>query len=136
MTTTGMAPVHTVLIVDDEVQLRRVLERTVQRWGYRAVVSGSAEGAYDLIAAERPDAVLLDVRLPTMSGLSLYLAVVARWPEMTGRVAVMSGDADEDVVTWASRNGCALLRKPFDLAEVEAWLSWILRRHGRQAEQA
>lgn len=133
---TAVPTAHTVLIVDDEPQLRRVLERTVQRWGYRAQVSASAEGAYDLIANERPDAVLLDVRLPTMSGLSLYLAVVARWPEMTGRIAVMSGDADDDVVTWASRNGCALLRKPFDLAEVETWLAWVLRRRGRQAGQA
>jgi len=55
---------------------------------------------------------------------------------MTGRVAVMSGDADDDVIMWASRNGCALLRKPFDLAEVEAWLAWVLRRRGRQAGQA
>jgi DNA-binding response OmpR family regulator len=127
---------HTVLIVDDEVQLRRVLERVVSRWGYQVQLSASAEGAYEMIAAQRPDAILLDVRLPTMSGLSLYLAVVARWPEMTGRIAVMSGDADEDVTTWASRNGCALLRKPFDLAEVEAWLAWVLRRRGRQAENA
>jgi DNA-binding response OmpR family regulator len=127
---------NTILIVDDEIQLRRVLERVVTRWGYKVQLSASAEGAYELIAAERPDAILLDVRLPTMSGLSLYLAVVARWPEMTGRIAVMSGDADEDVMTWASRNGCALLRKPFDLAEVEAWLAWVLRRRGRQAENA
>ncbi len=127
---------HTVLIVDDEVQLRRVLEKVVSRWGYQVQLSASAEGAYEMIAAQRPDAILLDVRLPTMSGLSLYLAVVARWPEMTGRIAVMSGDADEDVTTWASRNGCALLRKPFDLAEVEAWLAWVLRRRGRQAGNA
>jgi len=64
---------RTILIVDDEAPLRRVLERCLSRQGLRVVSAGSAETAYELVAAEQPDALLLDIQLPTMSGLALYL---------------------------------------------------------------
>ena len=81
-------PLGTVLIVDDEAPLRRVLERALQREGYRVIGAGSAETAYELLGAEQPDAVLLDIRLPTMSGLALFLAIINRWPALTGRIAI------------------------------------------------
>src|SRR2546427_6921663 len=71
---------RTVLVVDDEAPLRRVLERSLSRHGLRVIGAGSAETAYELLAAEQPDALLLDIHLPTMSGLALYLAIVHRWP--------------------------------------------------------
>src|SRR6267143_783530 len=63
----------TILVVDDEAPLRRVLERAFARDGYRGLSVASAEEAYDLLGREQPDALLLDIHLPTMSGLSLYL---------------------------------------------------------------
>src|SRR3989442_6222242 len=60
---------YTVVIVDDEVPLRRVLERSLSREGYRVVTAGSAEAAYALLATEQANALLLDIHLPTMSGL-------------------------------------------------------------------
>src|SRR5207249_294510 len=59
---------YTVLIVDDEAPLRRVLERLLSREGYRVVSAGSGETAYDLLVTEQPKALLLDIHLPTMSG--------------------------------------------------------------------
>ena len=65
-------PPKTVLIVDDEAPLRRVLERSLARHGYRVLAAGSGEDAYRLLATESVDAVLLDIHLPMVSGLSLY----------------------------------------------------------------
>src|SRR6266571_3077081 len=87
-----------VLIADDEPQLREVLQRALERGGYRVLGAGSAESAYELLAAERVDAVLLDVHLPTMSGLALYLAILNRWPALAGRIAIMTGDAEAEEV--------------------------------------
>jgi len=89
---------HTILVVDDEAPLRRVLERTLSRQGLRVIGAGSAETAYELLATEQPDALLLDIHLPTMSGLALYLAIVHRWPVFEGRIAIMTGDAEADEV--------------------------------------
>lgn len=119
---------NTILIVDDEASLRHVLERSLSREGYRVVGAGSAETAYELLASEQADAVLLDIHLPTMSGLALYLAIVHRWPALDGRIAIMTGDAEaEEVRTWLERHHCTLIRKPFNLKEITEWLAAALR---------
>jgi two-component system nitrogen regulation response regulator GlnG len=121
---------RTVLIIDDEASLRRVLERALQREGYRVLSTGSAEGACSLLQSEMIDAVLLDIQLPTMSGLALYLTIVHEWPAFEGRVAIMTGDADAaEVRAWLEQHRCTLLRKPFDLREISHWLFdlWQIR---------
>lgn len=119
---------RTVLVVDDEAALRRVLERSLSGPGLRVIGAGSAETAYELLGSEQPDALLLDIQLPTMSGLALYLAIVHRWPRYQGRIAIMTGDAGaEDVRTWLERHRCVVLRKPFNLREVTEWLAEVFR---------
>jgi DNA-binding response OmpR family regulator len=98
------------------------------RQGLRVVGAGSAETAYELVAAEQPDAMLLDIRLPTMSGLALYLAIVHRWPLLEGRIAIMTGDAEADEVrTWLEHHHCVVIRKPFNVREVSDWLAAVFR---------
>lgn len=119
----------TVLIVDDEAGLRRVLERFLERHGYRVLSAGTAETAYELLASEEPDALLLDIHLPTMSGLALYLAIVHRWPALDGHIAIMTGDAEaEEVRTWLEHHRCTVIRKPFNLQQVVDWVTSVLQR--------
>ena len=127
-------PLPTVLVVDDEAALRRVLERALTRAGYRVIAAASAETAYALLATEPADALLIDIHLPTMSGLALYLAIVHRWPALAdGRIAIMTGNADAAAVrTWLQRHRCTVIRKPFDLQEVRDWLAAVLRPRAEQ----
>jgi len=137
MTATPPPPRTTVLVVDDEAPLRRVLERALLRFGYHVVGVGSAESALELLAAGRPDAILLDVHLPTMSGLAFYVAATARWPELVGRVALMTGDGETpDVLAWIEHNQCALISKPFDLVEIQSWVEQVRAWRDRRAEEA
>lgn len=116
-----------VLIVDDEAGLRRVLERFLERHGYRVLSSGTAESAYEILASEQADALLLDIHLPSMSGLALYLAIIHRWPQLEGRIAIMTGDAEaEEVRTWLEHHHCTVLRKPFNLQQVADWVATVL----------
>jgi DNA-binding response OmpR family regulator len=118
----------TVLIVDDEAGLRRVLERFLDRHGYRVVSTGTAEAAYELLTTEDADALLLDIHLPTMSGLALYLAIIHRWPRLDGRIAIMTGDAEaEEVRTWLEHHRCVVIRKPFNLQEIADWVSLVVQ---------
>jgi two-component system sensor histidine kinase RpfC len=118
----------TVLIVDDEAGLRRVLQRFLERHGYRVLSAGTAEGAYEQLAAENADALLLDIHLPTMSGLALYLAIIHRWPALEGRIAIMTGDAEaQEVRTWLEHHRCVVMRKPFNLQQVADWVASVLR---------
>jgi DNA-binding response OmpR family regulator len=126
-------PAHSILIVDDEAPLRRVLERSLTREGLRVIGAASAETAYELLGVEQPDALLLDIHLPTMSGLALYLAIVHRWPSLEGRIAIMTGDAEaEEVRTWLDHHQCVVIRKPFNLREVSDWLAVVFRLGARR----
>lgn len=117
----------TVLIVDDEAGLRRVLERFLERHGYRVLSAGTAEAAYEILATEPADALLLDIHLPTMSGLALYLAIIHRWPALEGHIAIMTGDAEAlEVRTWLDHHRCVVIRKPFNLRQVADWVSSVL----------
>jgi len=119
----------TVLLVDDEAGLRRVLERFLERHGYRVLSAGTAEAAYDLLASDMADALLLDIHLPTMSGLALYLAIIHRWPGLDGHIAIMTGDAEaEEVRSWLEHHRCMVIRKPFNLQQVAEWVSSVLER--------
>jgi DNA-binding NtrC family response regulator len=123
----------TVLVVDDEAPLRRILERLLARDGYRVISAGDGETAYQLLASEQADAILLDINLPAMSGLALYLAIINRWPALEGRIALMSGDADtEDVAAWIEHHHCVVLRKPFDVKDVVRWVADVIRFRDRR----
>jgi len=122
----------TILVVDDEAGLRRVLERILTHHGYRVLTAGSAETAYELLISESADALLLDIHLPTMSGLALYLAIIHRWPALEGRIAIMTGDAEADEVrTWLEHHRCAVIRKPFNLEQVTDWVAAVLHPRDR-----
>jgi DNA-binding NtrC family response regulator len=129
-----MTKLRTVLIVDDDASLRVSLDSVLTTVGYRTLATGDPDVAYRLLGAEPVTAVLLDVRLPTMSGLALYLAVVRRWPHLVGRIALMSADADaRDIHAWVHRNPCAVLRKPFTFEQVTDWLESAVQAAERTA---
>src|SRR5690242_20842280 len=86
-TPTGHALKH-VLIVDDEEAVCWALERALTREGHRVAVASSAEDAFALAEGQRFDAVLLDVRLPGLDGLSAL-----------GRLRELTHDAPVIVVT-------------------------------------
>jgi two-component system phosphate regulon response regulator OmpR len=120
----------TVLIVDDEAGLRRVVERFLVRHGYRVLSAGTAEAAYELLSSASADALLLDIHLPTMSGLALYLAIIHRWPALNGHIAIMTGDAEaEEVRTWLEHHQCTVIRKPFNLQQVAEWVSSVVQQN-------
>src|SRR5207247_10216414 len=102
----------TVLIVDDEAGLRRVLARFLERHGYHVLSAGTAESAYEMLATEEADALLLDIHLPTMSGLALYLAIIHPWPALEGHLAIVAGYAEADEVrTRLEHHDCTEIRK-------------------------
>ena len=81
-----------ILVVDDEPGLRRTFERALRPLGYEVVSVGDAHLAYEVLAAAEHDLVLLDIHLPGLAGDALYLALIRRWPRLSGRVVLMTGD--------------------------------------------
>jgi len=105
-----------VLVVDDEAALRRTLERALRGMGCEVVSAGDAHLAYQVLDETDIDMVLLDLHLPQMTGDTFFLALTRRWPSLTDRVVLMTGDPYADEGHWpAALKRCPMLLKPFTL---------------------
>jgi DNA-binding NtrC family response regulator len=105
-----------ILIVDDEPGLRRTLERALTAQHYEVVSVADPHSAYEMLAEMPFDLVLLDLRLPQITGDTLFLAIIRRWPHLRGRVILMSGDPWAEQADWPPElASCPMLVKPFTL---------------------
>jgi len=105
-----------ILVVDDEPALRRTLERALRNLEYEVVSVGDPHLAYELLDAADYDLVMLDIHLGQMSGDTLAIALLRRWPRLAGRILLMSGDPWALRADWPDElRRCAMLVKPFTL---------------------
>ena len=117
-----------ILVVDDEVQLRRALRRSLEGHGYEVREAEDAESAIAAFAAFRPDVVLLDLMLPDRSGVEV--AAELRRDHETP-IIVLSVMGDERTKVAALDNGADdYLTKPFGSDELLARIRAALRRPG------
>ncbi|MBI4420597.1 MAG: response regulator [Gemmatimonadetes bacterium] len=125
---------YRILVVDDEPAVRRALERALTRQGHVVYTANSGEEACDLLRAQSVDAILMDLRMPKMSGQTLFHMILAEWPELVPRVAVMSGDPEaEDQQEWLRIYHLPVIEKPFELAQVFGMIELLTTEERRQA---
>ena len=122
-----------VLVVDDEPAIRRALERALNRWGHTVHMATDGEAAIEVLGDLPVDLVLMDLRMPGMSGQTLFHSIVAQWPQLVERVIVMTGDLEaEDHYDWLKQHDLPILMKPFELKQLETLLDTMAeRRRGR-----
>lgn len=114
----------TVLVVDDEPAIRRLLHASLDRSGYRTIEAGTAREALTSLAIDKPEVVLLDLGLPDRDGLELIpllkpagvaVLVISARDDTGQKVAALDLGADDYV------------SKPFDSEEVLARIRTALR---------
>jgi len=109
-------PPRTVLVVDDEPDVLRLVEAILTEQGYRVLLAKGAENAIRTFERvnPRPDMILTDVVMPGMSGPMLIDHLLTLEPNL--RVLFMSGYDDRQVVQrYVIEKGFALVAKPFTL---------------------
>lgn len=121
-----MQPEETILVVDDEEAIRRVLRIALTGQGYRIVEAATAAQALATARQRKPDAVLLDMGLPDLSGLE----VTRRLRESSWvPIVFVSVQDDERIKVQALDAGADdYLCKPFNMDELMARLRAALRR--------
>lgn len=123
-------------MVDDEPALRRTLERALGAMGYDVVSVGDPLLVYELLDAADYDLVLLDIHLPQLSGDTLAIALVRRWPRLIGRVLLMTGDPWALRADWPEElRRCPLLVKPFTLDGLSSMVRAALSAPPPQAQR-
>jgi DNA-binding response OmpR family regulator len=125
-----------ILVVDDEPALRRTLERALGAMGYDVVSVGDPLLVYELLDAADYDLVILDIHLPQLSGDTLALALLRRWPRLAQRVLLMTGDPWALRADWPEElRRCPMLVKPFTLDGLAATVRGALAPPPPQAQR-
>lgn len=116
-----------VLVVDDEPPLRKVLNTTLTARGFAVDEAGSAETALDLARRHPFDLILLDINMPGMGGIEACRRFRALSSNL-GIVMVTVRDAEKDVVEALEAGADDYITKPFRFGELVARLRAVLRR--------
>lgn len=104
---------QTILLVDDDDEVREVLAETLEEFGYRVIRAGSGEEALRCLERnDMPDMIITDVRMPGMSGLELAKRVRARGDCM--KLLLISGYFLPQPISER------FLRKPFHMHELRS----------------
>jgi len=118
----------TILVVDDDLQLRRFLRTTLSGHGHAVAEAGSVAEALDAIARVHPSVILLDLGLPDGDGLTVLRTLA---PDKRPPVIVLSARGQEgDKVTALDAGAEDYLTKPFGASELLARIRVVLRRGG------
>ncbi|HWP03352.1 MAG TPA: ATP-binding protein [Gemmatimonadaceae bacterium] len=120
---------ETILLVEDEEQLRNVLARVLRGRGYTVLEADNGRSALELLSSTKVDLLLTDVVLPQVSGRSLAEEAQRRHPDL--RVLFMSGYTDDTILrAELLHHGVALLQKPFTTVALTRKVREILDQTG------
>lgn len=117
----------TVLVVEDEVDLLFTIALSLELNGFRVVQAATGEEALEMVEQERPDAIVLDLRLPGIDGWEVVnrLQQMGRFPATP--VVLLSAQVDAATAARAVEIGChAHLAKPFSPTELSGVLRGLL----------
>ncbi len=124
----------TVLIIDDEPQIQKLLEITLDANNYKVIQADTAHLGISLIANHNPDLVLLDIELPDKSGQEV-LTEVRQW--YSNAIIMLSVLNNEEVIVKALDSGATdYLTKPFRTAELLARIRNAIKRNQSNANDS
>lgn len=117
---------HKILIVDDQTGVRRLLFETFTEEGFQVETASSGVDALKKIAAQTPDLVLLDIKMPVMNGLATLREIRKTLPDLM--VVMMTAYGELDMLKDAKKlNVNHYLIKPFDLDEIRYLVKGLLQ---------
>jgi two-component system KDP operon response regulator KdpE len=116
----------TILVVDDEPQIRRVMRTTLALHGYSVIEARSGEEALEKVRSARPDLILLDVNLPGISGLETCREI--RNTSDAPIIVLTVRNTERDKVRALDAGADDYVMKPFGVDELMARVRASLRR--------
>ncbi len=124
---------ETILIVDDEKVIRRILRDKLSGNGYQCQEAGNANEALDKLRGTTIDLVILDIKMPGKSGAELLPEIKAGFPDTA--VVMATATSDANVAIACMKNGAYdYLTKPFNLDEVVLSVGRALEKRRLEAE--
>lgn len=122
-----------ILVVDDEPDLREILEVNLEGAGYEVDTASSAEEALDMLGPQH-DLILLDVMMGGMSGFAMAKKLRTELKNDIPVIFLTAKDTENDLLTGFSAGGDDYIPKPFSIHEVLARVAAVLRRRKSPAK--
>lgn len=108
-----------LLIVDDQFGIRALLSEVFKQEGYETFQAENGKTALEIVFAERPEIVLLDMKIPGMDGLEILGRIKQVAPST--KVIMMTAYGELDMIEEASRLGALChFTKPFDIDDLKS----------------
>lgn len=121
---------YSILVVDDEPNIRAMFQDALQRSGYQVTTAASGGDALSLASDQRFDLTFLDIKMPGLNGVETLKALKQLNPDVN--VVMITGYAAEDLVAASLDGGAFLcLPKPFGVAQILE----IVRAISEEAEE-
>ena len=109
-----------ILVVDDDANIRRMVIAALRREGYTFIEAPNGRDALELMRAEHPDVVVLDLMMPILSGWDVLKEREQDVELMRIPVIIVSANRDPEVAMAVDKGICAFLPKPFDIGALSA----------------
>ncbi|MFF2481662.1 response regulator transcription factor [Paenibacillus sp. NPDC058071] len=124
---------YQIAVVDDDAQIREIVEAYLHKEGYRTIALSTAEDAWELWKDEPPDMWILDIMLPGMNGFELCRQI--RKEAEVPIIMISARDEEVDRILGIELGGDDYLTKPFSPRELVARVNRLFHRVGsiRQA---
>ena len=116
-----------ILVVDDEKAILTFLGRLLTEWGHSVETINNADTALEKLRTERYSLILLDIKLPGMSGIELYRHIEEIAPALTRRVMFITGDIMEGTTRdFLEKAMVPHITKPLDIEVLKKTINHIL----------
>ena len=119
----------TILIIDDELDMRNLIEMMLLKSNFRTLTAENGQQAYEILTNEEVDLILLDVMMPAEDGFQVCTKI--RFTSDVPIIFLTARDANEDKVKGLTIGGDDYIIKPFTASELVARIQAVLRRTGR-----
>ena len=120
-----------ILIIDDDDSIRWVLEKAVNREQIEAISIANTDNILEIINEHQPDAVISDIRMPGIDGLTMMSALQKSHPHLP--VIIMTAHSDLDTAVAAFKGGAfEYLPKPFDIQEALKVINRAIRQNKKE----
>lgn len=126
----GARKSKTILVADDNDEIRYLVEVAMQQQGYRVLRAANGEEAIAVARAEHPDLILMDLSMPERSGISAIYRIRKESKLRDVTIIAMTAYADAELHLDALKAGCdAYITKPFDVGTLTDMVNTSLREN-------
>jgi two-component system NtrC family sensor kinase len=120
-----------ILVVEDEIQIRQLLQDILKSLGHQVEVAGNGRIALGMIEQKNYDLIISDVKMPEMSGAEFYAAIKRKGAALERRVVFVTGDLmNPETLQFVESTGRPWLGKPFDIESITKTISDCLSETG------